>query len=436
MFYHLKAKINERVAKVPADKEFKVNEYLSLRLEEGKTNIYVRGRFFQQCKFLLLDIPLENSEEYSNINSIDEAADRLGWQYEGQIGVTVYKLDPDTEFWGHCSNLQAWWEHEYDTLLLHSNLAFPLLKVLVDAGDSIAQKVFKEEIALRIVSGYPKVFQYLLEQNYLNYLSINELETVLGDIIKMISNMEDTEDKINFFLGLVRLMKGTELWNTFLPQIEALAKNAIKAIRGMKYSWNKLYVSREFLKAVNGTMLWSTFLPQIETLARDAINALSNMEDTRNRVSAFIYLLEPMKNAELRSIFSLQIEPLVRDAIKLAMNMENDIDKANILRDLLEIMNGTKLLFTFSSQIEGLTIDVIKLVNDLEDHKFKVFALRDLMDAMKGTKLSSIFCPKIEALIRDVIEVMKNMENLEDSDIFRERHVLGVWRHTSTNFSP
>jgi hypothetical protein len=73
------------------------------------------------------------------------------------------------------------------------------------------------------------------------------------------------------------------------------------------------------------------------------------------------------------------------------------------------------------------------LVNDLEDHKFKVFALRDLMDAMKGTKLSIIFSPKIEALIRDVIEVMKNMENLEDFDIFHERHVLGVWRHTSLN---
>ncbi len=42
-------------------KEFKVNEYITLKLEGIKTNIYVKGQLFNQCKFLLLNIPIENS---------------------------------------------------------------------------------------------------------------------------------------------------------------------------------------------------------------------------------------------------------------------------------------------------------------------------------------------------------------------------------------
>lgn len=35
-------------------REFKVNEYITLKLEGGKTNIYVKGQLFNQCKFYCL----------------------------------------------------------------------------------------------------------------------------------------------------------------------------------------------------------------------------------------------------------------------------------------------------------------------------------------------------------------------------------------------
>ena len=40
--------------KLPPEKEFKINEYITLRLEHGDTNIYVNGGLFNQCKFLML----------------------------------------------------------------------------------------------------------------------------------------------------------------------------------------------------------------------------------------------------------------------------------------------------------------------------------------------------------------------------------------------
>ena len=78
--------------------DFIINDFLTLKLEEGKTNIYVNGELFEQCKFLMLNIPIGEIEKFDEIDSIDEVADLLGWRDEGQEGVEC-EIDPETEFW-------------------------------------------------------------------------------------------------------------------------------------------------------------------------------------------------------------------------------------------------------------------------------------------------------------------------------------------------
>ena len=113
--------------------EFKVNEYITLKLEHGETNIYIDYKLFIQCKFLYLDIPIDKISSFDEIESIDEAAERIGQK----VKQTEEKQIPtEVEFWGHCSNLQVWAENNYDTRLLHRNLAFPLLKTLADAVEA------------------------------------------------------------------------------------------------------------------------------------------------------------------------------------------------------------------------------------------------------------------------------------------------------------
>ena len=159
-------------------KEFKINQYLKLKLEGGRTNIYVNNRRFIQCMYLLLNIPVDRIEEYDEIKSIDEAAVKLNRSMERNH----HKVPPETEFWGHCSNIQAWADNEYDTRILHRNLAFPLLKALVDAGDPIANRKFKEEIALRYATGHPTVIRFLTQNGFLHYLTEDEFESILIDI--------------------------------------------------------------------------------------------------------------------------------------------------------------------------------------------------------------------------------------------------------------
>jgi len=170
------------------DLEFKVNKYVELKLKGAKTNIYVGGKLFRQCKFLLLNISKESVREYDEINSIDEAAEELDSSME-EGRIKKHYLSPDTEFWGHCSNIQAWYESDYDTRLLHRNLAFPLLKALVEVGDSLAKKVFKEEIMLRLKSGYPSVVLHLINEDYLKYITKRELNVIFEnpDFIRNLS---------------------------------------------------------------------------------------------------------------------------------------------------------------------------------------------------------------------------------------------------------
>ena len=164
-------------------REFKVNEHITLRLEEDKTIIYVDDEPFDQCKYLLLNIPVEEISSFDEIDSVDAAAERLDHSEEPREG-KVQNIPPEVEFWGHCSNMQVWYENNYDTRLLHSNLAFPLLSKLTRLGDSIAKHVFKEEIAKRLIHGTLSTVIYLLIENYIVYLNDDELNSIINENIR------------------------------------------------------------------------------------------------------------------------------------------------------------------------------------------------------------------------------------------------------------
>jgi len=179
--------------------EFAINEFLSLKLEGDFTVIYVAEKPFQQCKFLLLEIPVRDITSLDKVKSIDEAARELSRALEPSDEFPrVDQIPPETEFWGHCSNLQAWYENDYNTRLLHSNLAFPLLKKLTEAGDLLARKVFKDEIAKRYNSGIENVRKFLEKGDYLRFLTKEEFYSLIDtgneyETLKVLEGMLDVK---------------------------------------------------------------------------------------------------------------------------------------------------------------------------------------------------------------------------------------------------
>ncbi|MBD3340132.1 MAG: hypothetical protein GF353_13550 [Candidatus Lokiarchaeota archaeon] len=164
---------------------FHINEYLSVEFSchpedsDEIATVFVASKRFLKCAVLAINIPtginLSNSSQ--KIQSVDELA--AIFSENNAENFDRMKLSPKQIFWAHCSNLQAWAEHNYDTRLLHRNIAFPLLKELANVGDPTAKKVFKEEIASRYISGHPNVKKFLRKEGYLDCLSKEELESIL-----------------------------------------------------------------------------------------------------------------------------------------------------------------------------------------------------------------------------------------------------------------
>ena len=194
--------------------EFEINQYITLKLENKRTVIYVNHIRFLNCIRLALNIQKSNVEMYDEINSIDEAAD----VYKKHIYLNrilpvnqSHDITPEQEFWGHCSNIQAWVEHDYDTRLLKSNLSFPLLRKLSEVNDPLAKKAFKKEITLRFEDGYPSVVQYLINEEYLNYLTLFEIKTIF-ETTKLLNDFSFSRKQLNAIKkGLSRLLKQTDL---------------------------------------------------------------------------------------------------------------------------------------------------------------------------------------------------------------------------------
>ncbi|MHA1491825.1 MAG: hypothetical protein ACTSRI_19500 [Promethearchaeota archaeon] len=186
-------------------KEFKVNEFITLKLENGETNIHIDGQLFNQCKFLLLEIPINEIISLDEIKSIDEAAEQLN----GSLEHDTVEIPPEVEFWGHCSNLQVWEENNYDTRLLHANLAFPLLKKIAELGDKRAKIRLREEIVKRFKSGYFPTIRYLVEEGYLDYLTKDDFTFAFDKKIKM----KDKIDKSKFLAKLLKSTLNVEEYN-------------------------------------------------------------------------------------------------------------------------------------------------------------------------------------------------------------------------------
>lgn len=226
--------------------EKEINQYITLKLEHGKTFIYVNGKRFIQCIRLILNIPKDDIPLYDEVDSIDEAAKLYSKHVfqnrivRGPMAVPVpnqrHDITPEQEFWGHCSNIQAWVEHDYDTRILMSNISFPLLRELAKAGDPVASKLFKEEIALRLESGYPSVVQYLLNQGYIRYFTPPEFKTIIEstELIKKLSSNPKMLSK--FFISCV---------SKFPALVEDILIQVFKLSEGKKFILSSMSISEK-----------------------------------------------------------------------------------------------------------------------------------------------------------------------------------------------
>ena len=283
--------------------EFKINEFLTVRLENDKTVIYVAGELIRNCKFLLIDIPISFVSDFDEIQSIDQAAEKLDHSLEPLRGHKQFKysIPPETEFWGHCSNLQVWYENGYNTKLLHVSLAFSLLKALARAGDIQAQRIFKEEIADRYNNGIESVREYLRRRKYLRYLS---LEEYLG----LIDNENDRD-------ALERLRKEYPRFERRETSGEVLRLNiAIKNGRVAKLDLANIGLKKvpDYIRKLSSLEYLRTSYNPIKVLPKwvENLRELRVIEATSNLLDVIPDEIVELKNLQKLVISSNQLDRL------------------------------------------------------------------------------------------------------------------------------
>ncbi|MFX1452226.1 MAG: hypothetical protein ACFFCM_15420 [Promethearchaeota archaeon] len=152
-----------------------MNEYITLKLENGSTNVYIGGKYHTQFKLLMVKTPNGKIDSSHLTESYDNAAERLRKSLDPTKIPEILKrseeIPPEVEFTTHCATLKNWAESNYKTDLLATNIAIPLLRKLTDVGDSLAKKIFKEEIAKRFNNGHLSFILYFIKSGYLGYLT-------------------------------------------------------------------------------------------------------------------------------------------------------------------------------------------------------------------------------------------------------------------------
>ena len=259
---------------------FKLNKYLSVRFEGEKTIIYIKEKPFIACKYLLMNAPVESINFFE---SIDQMSENLNAQLEFEITSESIGLQPEEEFRGHCSNLQVWVEHDYDTRLLHRNLAFPLLKKLTDVGDAKARARFSLEVVRRFKSGYPTVQKFLVLEKHLSRLKHTTLEELIEysddkDVLEALSDyFNDKKDFSNHLKTLKRL-----LW------INPIHRKAYLALAFIYLRIDKLFEAKLVLKELlnmypddDEALLFLANLYWFEEKADKANNLIEKLELTK-----------------------------------------------------------------------------------------------------------------------------------------------------------
>lgn len=388
-------------------KKYRINKYLSLKLEEGNTNIYIKGKLFQQCKHLILKIPLRNKLNLDDINSIDEAAEKLDHDLEESI-------NPCEEFWAHCSNLQVWAENNYDSRLLHSNLTFPLLKKLSEVRDPKALSVFKEEIIYRFFHGTEKVQEYLIEEGYLDLITDEEKYSLIESESDLRA-LQEIQDEVGTKLQIVPSLKEIEnsYYSDFFKSF-ALNRGKIVGLRLCKCNINKI---PEAVKKFQNLETFILCADDSIKIIPSWIEEISNLKELTFRGLNIKDFPQSIGNLTSLKKLNLSNNKLVSlpESLKNLHNLKKLDLRYNSLRSLPErfgnLANLKKLDMNYRNLLSTLpeSFGNLKSLEILRINKNKLIALPESfgnLESLKGLELEN-------NQLRALPKSMENLKSLE-----------------------
>lgn len=302
-------------------------------------------------------------------------------------------------------------ENSYDTRLLHRNIAFPLLKKLTEVGDPQARKVFKEEIAQRLTSGFESVVLYLLTEGYVQYLSLEELESLSLDL-----NIKKTE---MIERSIIKVLKtsGTEhdLKEHLFKFLSLLNKDIVGKMEFVEYNGEKFFVN----DGVLNIHLTKDERKKIEKITDiKGLNTLSELKELHinNQKIKKIHGLNRLKNLEILWLRGNEITGI--EGLEKLVNLKELALNVNSIQEIKGLDNNKKLTYLNLSDND---IEEIKGLENLINLK-GLYLLSNKIKEIKGLD-NNLKLENLNLLhnhIRKVcgISHLKNLKHLSlDNDV-------------------
>jgi Leucine-rich repeat (LRR) protein len=392
-------------------KEFKISKILSLKLEKGRfdgerneidygeerfsTRIYVNNKPFAICAYLLIVNP-QNDERFEEIESIDDAKKLLDDHLEYDANPAKFNISPKQEFWAHCSNLQAWYENDYDTRLLDSKLAFPLLQKLMKVGDSKAKKRYAEELLERYAKGNKDIKYMLLHSDYFDDIPFEEQISIIEDpddynVMVLLNDVLKGE----FQLGDFKVDNGkvTTLFLKNHPYLDFIPKE-IGNLKNLQI----LHISLSNLTSLPDS------IGSLKSLKKLIINApkLTSMPDSAGNLGLLEELI--IKKAELVSL-----PESVGNLGNLRMLGIERCERFEKLPNSLGNLRKLESLWIWDSHLKKLpeSIGGLESLDSLEIEHSKLQELPESIGNLKHPKLGFIIT---DGMVRTLPESIGNME--------------------------
>lgn len=193
-------------------KTFPLTDQLEVRIDDDeRVRVYVSGEELELCSQVMTNMQIKGKDVLT-VNSVDDLTPAFYSQ-------DSYKLSPDTIYFVYCSNLQAWVENNYDTKLLSKNIAFPLLRELVNIGEVDIQ-FLKKEIMQRFRQGGDELREFLEIEGFLDdYLTREEFWDLFPPEALILQKIEKLlNKKFRFVLNPDTVDGGADLQFSIIPE--------------------------------------------------------------------------------------------------------------------------------------------------------------------------------------------------------------------------
>ncbi|TFG19848.1 MAG: leucine-rich repeat domain-containing protein [Promethearchaeota archaeon] len=312
-------------------------------------------------------------------------------------------------------NMQVWVENNYNTRLLYSNLAFPLLKKLTKVGDPLAKRVFKEEVVKRFLEGPTKIRDLLCyDEGYIDILTkeerralfeesdievIEELEMIAHDQFSIVASRLDLNGNILWKDGKVsgldltcaslseipeqiKKLKDLEILILYAAPNEELPDwlSELKYLRHLDLQVGKLKSLPEWIGELKSLEHLDVYKNKIEYIP-DSIgdlnrlkylnlmdNSISTVPDSIGKLTSLEYLNLSGNKLELipESIGNLKRIKELYLGVNSLESIPESIGNLKLLKELGLVANKLKSLPKSISRIRGLKAIYLSN-NPLED---------------------------------------------------------------------